>query len=176
MEMSKRNNIQAIIVAILMALFLYSAIAKISDFDTFSGELSKSPFLYALARPVSFIVPGAEALIAVLLLIRNTRLYALYVYLYMMASFTCYVYLMMAKAYYLPCACMGIFDSVLGWEEHLVLNAVLTGLTFIAILLEGTSSKRSEEKILTEKKKIVRAGQNRPVDLINHHGDGTITL
>jgi hypothetical protein len=71
---------------------------------------------------------------------------------------------------------MGIFDSVLGWEEHLVLNAVLTGLTFIAILLEGTSSKRSEEKILTEKKKIVRAGQNRPVDLINKHGDGTITL
>lgn len=135
-----------------MSLFLYSAVAKTLDFGTFSSELAKSPFLNGIAGIMSIVVPISEITVALALLSSNTRLSTLYIYLYMMASFTFYVYLMMEKAYDLPCACLGIFESVLGWQEHLVLNTILTILTFIAILLDNRFPKDQKKDIFLKNK------------------------
>lgn len=133
--MSRQQHMLDIIVIMLMGLFLYSATAKLMDFWAFAGQLSKSPFLQGYAGGLSYVVPASEIMVAVLLMVPRTRQAALYTYLYMMASFTFYVYLMMHKAHYLPCACMGIFGTALSWDQHLVVNLLLTLLTFTAIML-----------------------------------------
>lgn len=125
-----------------MLIFLYSALAKFFDFAEFKSELAKSPFLHPIAGFIAWSVPVSELVIGVLLILRRTLGFALYTYFYMMVAFTCYVFLMMKKAYYLPCACMGLMDD-LGWEAHLVVNIAISLLVFVAILLEnGTAIKR----------------------------------
>lgn len=134
-------NISEAIAILLMGLFLYSAFAKMLDFVNFSTELSKSPFLQGYTGMLAYVIPLSEVVIAVLLLVPHTRLLALYIYLYMMASFTFYIYLMMTKAYHLPCACMGIFGTVLSWEQHLMANTVITLLVFVGIILHIPNKK-----------------------------------
>lgn len=138
----KRKNIQWLIVILLMAVFLYSALAKAFDFSDFSSEISKSPFLFGFSSILSWLVPSVEAIVAVLLLVNKTRSSALYAYLYIMASFTFYVFLMEKEAYYLPCACMGLFENLLEWKEHLYVNIFLSLLVIASIFLEDSYKKR----------------------------------
>lgn len=128
-----------------MLIFLYSALAKFLDFAEFKNELAKSPFLHPIAGLMAWLVPISELIVGALLIFRRTRTFALYTYFYMMVAFTCYVYLMMEKAYYLPCACMGIIDD-LGWEAHLWVNIVISCLMLIAILLH---TKNIPRKVIT---------------------------
>ncbi|WP_423213037.1 MauE/DoxX family redox-associated membrane protein [Olivibacter jilunii] len=116
--------------------------AKAADFSDFSNEISKSPFLYHFARILAWIVPIVEAAVGFLLLIKKTRRFALYTYLYIMASFTFYVFLMEREAYYLPCACMGLFENLLNWKQHLYVNIFLTLLVIASIFLEGSYMNR----------------------------------
>ena len=128
-----------------MLIFLYSALAKFFDFVGFNSELAKSPFLHPIAGFMAWLVPVSELIVGALLIFRRTRGFALYTYFYMMVAFTCYVYLMMKKAYYLPCACMGIIDN-LGWEAHLVVNILITCLVLVAILLH---TKNIPQEVIT---------------------------
>lgn len=122
-----------------MLIFIYSAAAKVFDFSKFSSEISKSPFLHNISTFLSFAVPIVEGAIGIMLLVKRTRIQAIYAYLYVIASFTLYVFLMKKRAYNLPCACMGLFDTELGWDGHFVLNIVITIFTFIALFLERNS-------------------------------------
>lgn len=119
-----------------MALFLYSAVAKLIDFEEFSSELAKSPFVNKWSSFLPWVVPVIEIVVGLLLLNKNTRIYSLYSYFFIMICFTAYVYLMMKKAYYLPCACGGLIGSGLTWNGHLILNFIFSAMAFIAILLE----------------------------------------
>lgn len=142
--MKTNENTVYILTRIFMLIFLYSAVVKFLEFNEFKSELAKSPFLHSMAGFVAWLVAGSELIVGLLLVIKRTQLFALYVYFYMMAAFTAYVYLMMKKAYYLPCACMGIVDN-LGWDAHLIVNIVITLLALIAIVLyNGKPLKRIE--------------------------------
>lgn len=145
--MKAATKISFALTRLFMLLFVYSATAKFLDFAEFRSELAKSPFLHPIAGFMAWLVPVAEIIVGVMLLIRRTRSFALYTYFYMMAAFTAYVYLMMKKAYYLPCACMGIIDD-LGWEAHLWFNGAITVLVLAALLLETKNTPRLAKAVL----------------------------
>ncbi|MGJ1312204.1 MauE/DoxX family redox-associated membrane protein [Sphingobacterium lactis] len=140
---------------IFMLLFLYSAAVKFLEFGEFKSELAKSPFLHPMAGFMAWLVPGSELVIGISLIFQRTQRFALYTYFYMMVAFTCYVYLMMEKAYYLPCACMGIIDD-LGWEAHLIVNIIITLLVLVAILLDSGKSIKRIDRISIQDKDVFK--------------------
>lgn len=144
--MKARENIQWVVIRVLILLFLYSAIAKLLDYETSASELAKSPFLHSWANKLAWAVPLTELAVAIMLLIKKTRSAALHAYFFIMVAFTAYVYLMMKKAYYLPCACGGLLESELSWPGHLLLNGVFTLMAIASILLEGKYKKSDKEK------------------------------
>ena len=58
-------------------LFVYAAISKLIDFETFKVQLAQSPLLSAYAGVIARTVPGLEILIAILLTIPKYRIPAL---------------------------------------------------------------------------------------------------
>lgn len=118
------------------------------DFENFSFQLGRSPFISSMSGAISILLPGFELLLAVLLIFRKTRLLGLYGSFFMMALFTGYVFIMLRYSYDLPCSCGGILEQ-LTWENHLVFNALFTLLTVFGIFLQN--------KILADKRDF---GQN----------------
>ncbi|ASZ14476.1 hypothetical protein KTO58_01425 [Chitinophaga pendula] len=124
------------IIAVLLLLWIYTGLNKLIHYDKFRFEVGRSPFLQHLTSWVAITVPVAELLLAALLIFKRTRAAGLYASLFTMTLFTGYVYMMLHYASDLPCSCGGIIE-LLTWEQHLVVNALLTLLIAIAILLQN---------------------------------------
>lgn len=118
---------------LLVLLFMYTAISKLIDYRIFRTQLSKSPFLTDFAGILYWILPVAEILIAVALTIKKTRLFGLYCSLFLMTSFTVYIYAMLNFSYDLPCSCGGVI-SKMDWNTHLWFNITYTLLALSGIL------------------------------------------
>lgn len=123
-------------------LFVYAAVNKILDFDNFQIQLAQSPLLSSFAAPISYAVPVVEILLAVGLSFGRTRLLALYGSFGLMVMFTAYIVIILKFSPFVPCSCGGILEK-LGWQEHLVFNAVFVLLGLVGILLASRSSQKS---------------------------------
>ncbi len=135
--------------ALLAALMLYSGVSKLLNYDRFADALAQSPFLHGRSLWLSYLLPPVEVSLAAFLLLGWQRSFFLYSYLYLMFSFTAYIFLMMHKAYYLPCACMGLFESI-GWRAHLWLNIGIISLNLLAIFANKGKSKGVQNLAYTE--------------------------
>lgn len=122
------------ITAVLLLLWIYTGLNKLIHYDKFSFEVGRSPFLQHLPPFAAAAIPVSELVIAALLIAKRSRLTGLYASLFLMTLFTGYVYVMLHYAYDLPCSCGGIIE-LLTWEQHLVVNFMLTLLTAVAIIL-----------------------------------------
>lgn len=124
------------ITAILLLLWIYTGLNKLIQYDKFTFEAGRSPFLQHITPFVAVAVPVSELVIAALLIFKRTRIMGLYASLFLMTLFTGYVYIMLHYAYDLPCSCGGIIE-LLTWEQHLIVNLTITILTAIAILFHS---------------------------------------
>ncbi len=128
------------VVSILLALlFGLTALDKALHFEHFHAELGKSPFLMAYQGWVAWGTPTVEAIVAVALLFRQTRLWGLYASVSLMSLFTGYVYLLLNYSYYTPCLCSAALES-LSWEQHLAFNIVFLALAVLAAAWLGQRS------------------------------------
>lgn len=134
------------ITALLLLLWIYTGLNKLIHYDKFSFEAGRSPFLQHIAPLVAVMIPAGELVIAALLIFRRTRVAGLYASLFLMTLFTGYVYVMLHYAYDLPCSCGGIIE-LLTWEQHLVVNLIVTLLTAIAILLQSRLTMLNKQSI-----------------------------
>jgi hypothetical protein len=134
------------ITAVLLLLWIYTGLNKLIQYDKFSFEAGRSPFLQHLAPWVAAMVPVGELTIAALLIFKRTRVAGLYASLFLMTLFSGYVYIMLHYAYDLPCSCGGIIE-LLTWEQHLIVNLMLTLLTAIAILLQSRLTMLNKQSI-----------------------------
>lgn len=125
------------ITAVLLLLWIYTGLNKVIQYDKFSFEAGRSPFLQHISPQVAVLVPVGELLTAALLIFKRTRVAGLYVSLFALTLFTGYVYIMLRYAYDLPCSCGGIIE-LLTWEQHLLVNLMLTLLTAIALILQSS--------------------------------------
>ncbi|TWV89432.1 MauE/DoxX family redox-associated membrane protein [Chitinophaga pinensis] len=124
------------ITAVLLSLWIYTGLNKVIHYDKFSFETGRSPFLQHISSLVAILVPAGELLTAILLVFKHTRVVGLYASLFLMTLFTGYVYIMLQYAYDLPCSCGGIIE-LLAWEQHLLVNLILTLLTALALILQS---------------------------------------
>jgi uncharacterized membrane protein YphA (DoxX/SURF4 family) len=136
-----------IISALLILLFMYAAVSKLLDYETFKLQLSKSPFITQFAGVTAWALPVGEILVALALIFKPTRLLGLYASLFLMTMFTVYIYAMLRFSYDVPCSCGGVL-SKMGWEEHLWFNTGFIGLSISGILIH-VSSKAERPETMT---------------------------
>ncbi|KXO01109.1 hypothetical protein LS48_01135 [Aequorivita aquimaris] len=119
---------------LFVLLFVYAAVSKALDFETFSVQLAQSPLLSAYAGIIAWAVPGLEILIAILLTIPKYRIPALYAAFTLMVMFTAYIYIILNFSEFIPCSCGGVLEK-LSWTQHLIFNIVFIILAGVAVFL-----------------------------------------
>lgn len=128
------NIFLEIIVAALVILWIYTSISKLYDYENFRTQLGRSPFLENISTFTANVLPVGELLLALLLIIRKTRVLGLYLSFGLMLMFTGYIYIMLYYSYDLPCSCGGVLAQM-SWDNHLYFNIGYTLLALIGILI-----------------------------------------
>ncbi|HMR92707.1 MAG TPA: MauE/DoxX family redox-associated membrane protein [Chitinophagaceae bacterium] len=126
-----RNWITEIIAAMLVLLFLYTAINKIRSQDSFKDAMAQNAVLAAYTGTLSWLIPMTEIIIAGLLIIPRFRRYGLLGAFLLMTLFTSYVAYMLTMAGDLPCTCGGVIQQM-SWKQHLWFNTAFTILALAA--------------------------------------------
>ncbi len=125
-----------LITALLVILFIYTALSKILDEDTFRKQMLNQPLPDALKQNLFWLVPVSEITTSIFLIMKPVRLYGFVLAFLLMLAFTLYVGLILTNTFaYIPCSCGGILNT-LSWEAHLIFNIVFTLLAFTGIIIE----------------------------------------
>jgi len=117
-----------------MALFLYTAYAKITDHDRFLKGLTRVHLISGFAVFISYAVPAIEIIVALLLLIPQIAKTGLYSFIAVMASFTIYIVSAMIWEKKLPCHCGGAIEK-LSWGQHIWFNLAFITIAIVALWL-----------------------------------------
>lgn len=129
----KRNEIVSLIAVALIILFSYTAFAKLIDMGEFERQLTKQELPYWSKAPLVWLIPAAELLLCVLLIIPATRLPGFYGSALLMALFTGYIGLVVVGYFdRTPCSCGGVLRSM-GFKTHLVFNLFFLTLSILGI-------------------------------------------
>jgi uncharacterized membrane protein YphA (DoxX/SURF4 family) len=135
----RKNTIIEVICSLLILLFIYSSLSKLSDYDRFTVQLSKSPFITFISNFVAWSIPAIEIIISLLLVIKKTRLMGLYASFFLMSLFTAYLIIMLNFSYYIPCSCGGVLEY-LSWNQHIVFNAFFIVIAATGVLLKANKT------------------------------------
>jgi uncharacterized membrane protein YphA (DoxX/SURF4 family) len=132
----KQMNLLDLILVLFAVLFVYAAVSKLLTYDEFKVQIAKSPLIMHSGWWISWVVPGFELLIALMLFVPRLQLQALYAAFFLMFIFTIYIAFMLLFTPNLPCSCGGILSSM-GWKAHLIFNICFTMLAVVGIVLEN---------------------------------------
>lgn len=122
-----------------MFLFLYTAYSKWTDHARFLKGLTKVKWIGSNAGYISWLVPLAEVLISLLLIIPQTYKWGLYGFTGLMALFTGYIISMVLWANKLPCHCGGAIEK-LTWTQHIWFNMAFMALSVFALWLSKSKT------------------------------------
>jgi hypothetical protein len=117
-----------------MALFLYTAYAKINDHERFLRGLKNVHLISSSAGFISFAVPIIEISVALLLLIPKTAKLGIHGFIAVVSSFTIYIISAMIWEKNLPCHCGGAIEK-LSWSQHIWFNLAFIVIAIIALRL-----------------------------------------
>lgn len=144
-----KSYIVQVVCLLYVLLFVYAAVSKLLDFENFQVQLGQSPLLSAFAIWLSWLVPVVEVIIALLLLIPNSRRIGLFLSFSLMTMFTTYVFIILHYSSFIPCSCGGVLEKM-SWNVHLIFNIGFVALATLAIFIEnGYSTKRKTHRYLT---------------------------
>lgn len=113
----RKRNISLLIKGssfLLILLFVYAALSKILDFETFQLQLAQAPLLSAYAGVIAWLVPGVEIIISLLLMLPRFRNLALYAAFALMVIFTAYIYIILNFSDFIPCPAVGCLKNLAG--------------------------------------------------------------
>ncbi|MDV3846066.1 hypothetical protein CMT92_00150 [Elizabethkingia anophelis] len=120
---------------LIIFLFLYASINKISDIGKFQYELGKSPLVpFGYNKLISYITILLEISICILLSYKRFRKTGLLLSFSLLLFFTVYIFYLLNYSYFIPCSCGGILND-LSWEWHIVFNASFTGLALLSYIM-----------------------------------------
>ncbi|MBV9960761.1 MAG: hypothetical protein JO072_00820 [Parafilimonas sp.] len=126
-----------------MLLFTYAAFSKLQDVQMFKAQLLKFPLIGYAAVFLSWAIPVAEIITALLLFIPQFQYAGFIVSTILLTAFTLFLIVMVSFEKSLPCSCGGVIAK-LTWREHIVFS-----LFFLILSLLGIYLKRKQEKLLS---------------------------
>lgn len=136
-SVNTRDTLVYSICILCMMLFLCSAFSKVLEHEAFYNGLSKVAIIGRYAKLIAWLVPIAELIVCLLLLIPKTYKYGLYGFASLMTVFTTYILVMLAWAKTLPCHC-NLFVENLSWGQHVWFNLGFIGLAIWGIQLSNS--------------------------------------
>jgi uncharacterized membrane protein YphA (DoxX/SURF4 family) len=125
-------------------LFLYTAYAKIIDHDRFLKGLTKVAIISGIAGFLSWVVPVAEIIVSILLIIPQFARLGLYIFTGLLILFSGYILSMLLWAKHLPCNCGGAIEK-LSWTQHLWFNAAFIALAILALQLGNSTNLKNSK-------------------------------
>ena len=118
---------------LLIGLWTYVGLDKILRFGESRKAFHNQTFTSDLAEILSYIIPGVELLLALLLLFSVTRWWGYLGSLLLLTVFITYVGLIWVGAFpRVPCNCAGLIDNM-GWAAHFWMNLGLIGISTYGI-------------------------------------------
>src|SRR5690606_7490727 len=115
-----------------LVLFATAAYSKVTAHEVFLKGLSRVALIGGAAKYIAWIVPVAEILTSILLIVPQTQRLGLYAFTAMMTVFTVYILSMLLWAEKLPCHCNLIIEK-LSWEGHVWFNIGFIALAICAL-------------------------------------------
>lgn len=158
-----RNQFVSLTAYLFVFLFVYAAISKLLEFESFQMQLGQSPVLGFYAIFLSYTVPSIELIIAFLLILKSYRNIALLGCFSLMILFTTYIFITLYFSDFVPCSCGGILESM-SWEIHLVFNLFFVIVSFIAVLF--SKLKLSTQRFYFSKWKVISFAFSFPVVIV----------
>lgn len=128
----KREPVQIFCSCLLILLFTYTAVSKLSDYPHFVRMLGESPLIHNGADIIAWLLPVTELVLVLLLVFPATRiagLYGSFVLLILMTTYLCY---MIWYTPHLPCNCGGVLTTM-SWKQHVWFNVFFTGISIAGI-------------------------------------------
>ncbi|MFB6456218.1 MauE/DoxX family redox-associated membrane protein [Chitinophaga sp. Hz27] len=138
----KKAVIVEIVSLLFAALFLYTGIMKLREYDVFRSVIETSPILRPVSVPIAWGLPIVEVVLSVLLIIPAVRIKALYASFVLMILFTVYIIAILLFSKHLPCSCGGVLESMT-WTQHLIFNVSLIVLAGYCLVLNKKISKNT---------------------------------
>jgi len=126
---------------LFVLLFVYAAVSKLLDFETFKVQIGEIEFMGAYATGIAWLLIGMQLFTAGLLLLTHTRRLGLYLSFALLCLFSSYTFSVLNFSSYVPCACAGIFPGM-GWHFQLYFNIVLALIAFLTLFLEKKRTSR----------------------------------
>ena len=146
--MQSTQTISEVIVGLVILLFVYAAVSKLANFDLFRRQMLIQVFPLWLSTILVWAIPLAELIAATMLLFSKTMLRGLYLSCLLMTAFTGYILLVLLHVFKkVPCSCGGILQNM-GWETHLVFNAVFLILIIMAIIFKKKGGLVTKRKMI----------------------------
>lgn len=121
-------------------LFVYTAYSKTIGHEQFLDGLKRVAGIGPYALYISWLVPAAEFIVAVLLVIPKTVKWGLYGFTGLMTVFTIYILGVLLWAKNLPCHCGGAIEK-LSWAQHVWFNLAFIALAVCALWLSNPKTK-----------------------------------
>ncbi|MDT3404251.1 MauE/DoxX family redox-associated membrane protein [Mucilaginibacter terrae] len=127
--------ITGIAAALLVALFVYTALSKWFAFQEFKVQMRVQAVPGWAADFLTWTLPTTELIVALLLITYKWRLIGFWLSLALMTSFTGYIMLVLVGYFgRVPCSCGGVLKSM-GWQTHLFFNLFFLLLSILGIYL-----------------------------------------
>ncbi|TDE18054.1 MauE/DoxX family redox-associated membrane protein [Dyadobacter psychrotolerans] len=136
-----KKNAPGILAALLVFLFFYTAVAKLSNLERFEAELLNQTIPKWSVPMLLWLLPVSELLAVALLVRAPTRLAGFYGSAALMLVFTLYMGLVLLDIFDRePCSCGGVLKSM-GFEVHFIFN-----LLFLLLSITGIHLLKSENR------------------------------
>jgi putative oxidoreductase len=143
----KKSTLLQVIFALLILLFVYTAVSKLLDFNQFKEQMYNQTVPHEVATVLIWSIPEIELFTAVLLLFESTKRYGLYLSVTLMVLFTGYIALVLLNYFgRVPCSCGGVIKA-LGWKMHLAFN-----LFFLLLSILGIAIINRERRLVRKEK------------------------
>lgn len=130
----RQNKLVEIVAGLLIFLFVYTALNKLSNLNEFRNAIQQTALLGDRSIFFSWLVPITELIIAIVLFIPSTRNLGLWSSLILMLLFTGYTGYILAYAEQLPCTCAGVLKQMT-WQQQFIFNIAISLICLASILL-----------------------------------------
>lgn len=151
---------------LLAFLWTYTGLDKLIRFEQSRKAFHNQTFPSELAEVLSYAVPIAEILLAILLVCSISRWWGYLGSLLLLTVFLSYVGLIWVGAFpRVPCNCAGLLDSM-GWGAHMILNLSLMTLSIFGIF---TETKITQKKEVRRKPDLSMCQEQKMTQTIKNH-------
>lgn len=132
-----------ICIDLLIILWGYASLAKLSEFDKFRHELFNQFLNKGFSDIFVYLIPATELLLVAFLITKDIQKAGLVLSAILLGIFTIYIGLILFHVFpRTPCSCGGVIE-LLGWKSHFFFNLCFLSLNMYAIHL--LNKKRKEE-------------------------------